>query len=169
MHILSLIQQRDSLSLFDGVKSEFQKGIPGSGFFSYRLIETSRFTLTVWDLFAVSFVIIATLFIIKLIKRAFLKNERIDIGKRYSLFNLTRYFIILIAFIWSLDILGMKLTLLLGGSAALLVGIGMGLQNLFSDFISGIILLVDSSIKVGDVIDVDGLVCQVSKINLRTT
>lgn len=168
MKIIHLIQN-DTLSLLDGVKSELTKESTRGGFFSYKLIETSKFTLTVWDLFALSFVIIATFFIIKGIKRAFLRNERIDLGKRYSLFNLTRYIIILIAFFWSLDILGMQLTLLLGGSAALLVGIGMGLQNLFSDFVSGVILLVDSSIKVGDVIDVDGLVCQVSKINLRTT
>lgn len=57
----------------------------------------------------------------------------------------------------------------MAGSAALLVGIGLGLQNLFSDFVSGIIILIDSSIKVGDILDVDGLICQVEKINLRTT
>lgn len=40
---------------------------------------------------------------------------------------------------------------------------------MFSDFVSGIIILIDSSIKVGDILDVDGLICQVEKINLRTT
>jgi small-conductance mechanosensitive channel len=57
----------------------------------------------------------------------------------------------------------------LGGSAALLVGFGLGIQSLFSDFVSGIILLVDSSVKVNDIIDIDGLVCKVQEINLRTT
>lgn len=57
----------------------------------------------------------------------------------------------------------------MAGSAALLVGIGLGLQNLFSDFVSGIVILVDSTIKVGDVLDVDGLVCKVEEINIRTT
>jgi len=65
--------------------------------------------------------------------------------------------------------LGFDLTLLLGGSAALLVGFGLGIQSLFSDFVSGIILLVDSTVKVNDIIDIDGLVCQVQEINLRTT
>ena len=50
-----------------------------------------------------------------------------------------------------------------------MVGLGLGLQNLFSDFISGLILLVDSSIKVDDVIEIEGLVCKVQEINLRTT
>ncbi len=46
----------------------------------------------------------------------------------------------------------------MGASAALLVGIGLGLQNIFSDFVSRIVLLLDSSIKVGDIIEVDNLV-----------
>jgi small-conductance mechanosensitive channel len=54
------------------------------------------------------------------------------------------------------------------GSAALLVVL-VCLQNLFSDFVSGIILLVDSSVKVNDVIELNGLVCTVQEINLRTT
>jgi small-conductance mechanosensitive channel len=57
----------------------------------------------------------------------------------------------------------------MAGSAALLVGVGFGLQNLFSDFTSGIILLLDSTIKVNDVIEIDGLVGKVKEINLRTT
>jgi small-conductance mechanosensitive channel len=50
------------------------------------------------------------------------------------------------------------------GSAALLVG-GLGLQNLFSDFVSGIILLVDSSVKVNDVIEWIGLCRSRNQLN----
>lgn len=56
----------------------------------------------------------------------------------------------------------MDLSLLVAGSAALLVGVGLGLQNLFSDFVLGIIILADSSVKVNDVIEVNGLVCSKS-------
>jgi small-conductance mechanosensitive channel len=49
------------------------------------------------------------------------------------------------------------------------VGVGLGLQNLFSDFISGILLLLDSSVKVNDVIELNEMVCVVQEINLRTT
>jgi small-conductance mechanosensitive channel len=58
---------------------------------------------------------------------------------------------------------------MLAGSAALLVGIGLGLQNLFNDFVSGVIILLDATIKVNDVIEVNGLFCRVQKINIRTT
>ncbi len=59
--------------------------------------------------------------------------------------------------------------MILAGSAALLVGVGLGLQNIFSDFVSGIILLVESKIKVNDILEVDDLMCRVLEINLRTT
>ncbi len=90
-------------------------------------------------------------------------------AKKYAIYNLIKYCVLVFSFVISLQILGLDLSVLLAGSAALLVGIGLGLQGLFSDFISGIILLMDSSIKVNDVIEVNGLVCKVQEINLRTT
>lgn len=115
---------------------------------NFRLIETSKFSLTVWDAIIISIITLTAFFVLKLIKNAIFRNKNIDTGKQHSLYNLT---------------------LLMGGSAALLVGVGLGLQNMFSDFVSGIILLADSSIRVGDVIEVNGLVCEVSRIRLRTT
>ncbi|OCB76151.1 mechanosensitive ion channel protein MscS [Flavobacterium crassostreae] len=90
-------------------------------------------------------------------------------GKKYSIYNLVKYLIIVIAIIVGLEMFGFNLSVLVAGSAALLVGVGLGLQNLFSDFVSGIILLVDSSVKVNDVLESNGLVCTVKEINLRTT
>ncbi len=68
-----------------------------------------------------------------------------------------------------LESLGFDISLLLAGSAALLVGIGLGLQDIFKDLISGIILLFEGSIKVGDVIEVNQLVGIVKEINIRTS
>lgn len=159
--------QPDTLSLIEKAKSKMEAGT--GSLLNDKIIETSKFTITVWDLIAIGVIILLTILILQIVKRAFLRNEKIDLGKRYSLFSLTRYVIISLSVLWILDILGVNLKLLLGGSAALLVGVGLGLQNLFSDFVSGIIILIDSSIKVSDIIEVDGLVCQVTKINLRTT
>ena len=55
------------------------------------------------------------------------------------------------------------------GSAALLVGFGLGLQQTFNDLVSGIILLSESSVSVGDVVTVDGIVGKVNRIGLRTS
>jgi small-conductance mechanosensitive channel len=68
-----------------------------------------------------------------------------------------------------LEELGLKLNALLAGSAALLVGIGLGLQNTFNNFVSGIILLFEGSIHVGDVLEIDDDVVQIEKISLRTS
>ncbi|MDD2797104.1 MAG: mechanosensitive ion channel [Bacteroidales bacterium] len=113
-----------------------------------------------------------TLFIIlvlKLIKRIINKAKRIDYAKKYSIYSLIKYCILVMASLMGLQILGFNLSVLVAGSAALLVGIGLGLQNLFSDFVSGIVLLIDSTIKVDDVVEINGLVCKVQEINLRTT
>ena len=106
---------------------------------------------------------------LRLTKRGISRAARIDSAKKYAVYSLIKYCAVVFAFIISLQILGLNISVLLAGSAALLVGVGLGLQNLFSDFISGIILLADASVKVDDVIEVNGLVCRVQEINLRTT
>ncbi len=68
-----------------------------------------------------------------------------------------------------LESIGIKVTLLLAGSAALLVGIGLGLQQTFNDVISGIILLSERSIEVGDVLEIDSDVVIIESIGLRTS
>ena len=132
-----------------------------------RLTKTSDVkVLTVIELLA----IIAGMFLVMyFIKKAIYRSKHLDLGKKYSINNLIRYIITIITFGWILQLFGFNLKIILAGSAALLVGVGLGLQNLFSDFVSGIIILIDSSIKVNDVIDINGLVCEVREINLRTT
>jgi small-conductance mechanosensitive channel len=129
----------------------------------------SKFNLTVSIVIELLILFAVSWLLIFIIKKAIYKSKRLDIGKKFSLSNLIKYAIYIISFAIFLSILGTDLKFVLAGSAALLVGIGLGLQNLFSDFVSGIIILMDSSIKVGDILDVDGLICKVEKINIRTT
>lgn len=137
---------------------------------NYSIIKLSKtLDIKILTIIELMVIIAVTFLLLYLIKKAIYKSRHLDIGKKYSLNNLIRYIIIIIALGWILQTLGFNLKIILAGSAALLVGVGLGLQNLFSDFVSGIILLADSSIKVNDVIDVNGLVCEVREINLRTT
>lgn len=129
----------------------------------------TKFNLTVSSLIALLLLLGVSFLTFVIIKKAIFRSKKLDMGKKYSINNLIKYTTYVITFAISLHILGFNLKLIMAGSAALLVGIGLGLQSLFSDFVSGIIILVDSTIKVGDVLDVDGLVCKVEKINLRTT
>jgi small-conductance mechanosensitive channel len=135
----------------------------------YTIFKYSNLNITVFSILKLIVFIIAILLLLKIIRKAIYKVEKIDVAKKYSIYNLARYVIILVAIIAGLQLFGFDLTVLVAGSAALLVGVGLGLQNLFSDFISGILLLLDSSVKVNDVIELNGMVCTVQEINLRTT
>jgi small-conductance mechanosensitive channel len=106
-----------------------------------------------------------------LIKKALLakKFSKVDTGTTYAIYQIIKYFIYVIAFGIILESVGVKVTLLLAGSAALLVGIGLGLQQTFNDIISGVILLSERSIKINDVLEVDGDVVKIQSIGLRTS
>ncbi len=65
--------------------------------------------------------------------------------------------------------LGVNLSGILAASAALLIGIGLALQTLFQDIISGVFILVDQTVHVGDIIEIEGKVGRVEEIKLRTT
>ena len=138
-------------------------------FFNYTIFQIDKFQLKVISILLVILLIIVVKIILWLIKKSIDSATRIEVSKKYAIYNLIKYVIIVFSFLAAFQILGFNFTLLLGGAAALLVGIGLGLQNVFSDFISGIILLVESKIKINDIVEVDGLLCRVSDINLRTT
>ena len=135
----------------------------------YQLFHLGNYTLHVSNLLGLLILIVCTSIILRLLSRGIRKNQKIDEGAKYSIKQLARYTVIVISILMGITILGVNLSVLFVGSAALLVGIGFGLQHLFNDFISGIIILFDGTIKVNDVIEVDGIVCRVTEIKLRTT
>jgi len=65
--------------------------------------------------------------------------------------------------------IGVDVSTFLFGGGAILIGIGLGLQNLILDFISGIIILLDRCNKVDDVVEIEGVVGKVQQINIRTS
>ena len=92
-----------------------------------------------------------------------------DKGRRMSLYLLAKYMIWTIAAAVMLEIIGIHISVLLAGSAALLVGLGLGVQPIFRDIVSGIFLLFEGTIEIGDIIRLDGEVGRVKEINLRTS
>jgi small-conductance mechanosensitive channel len=104
-----------------------------------------------------------------LILPGYYKNREVDIGSQYAINQLLKYVIYTIGLIVAIESLGVNLTLIWGGAAALLVGVGLGLQQTFNDLFSGIILLTERSVQVGDVVDLQGLVGTVKRIGIRTS
>jgi small-conductance mechanosensitive channel len=64
---------------------------------------------------------------------------------------------------------GLDVTYFLAGSAALFVGIGLGVQDIFKDIVSGIFLLTEGTIRIDDILEIDGNVGKVTDIKLRTS
>ena len=83
--------------------------------------------------------------------------------------NLGYYLIVIVSFFIALNILGVKLSSLAIVAGALSVGIGFGLQNVVSNFVSGIILMFERSIKIGDYIEVGDNRGYVTDIRMRST
>ena len=124
-------------------------------------------------LWAMVVLIIARLFMRVLVEFALariFKYTQTDIGRRYAIETFIKYIIWLLAFVIALRIIGYTLQGLWVGSAALLVGVGIGLQQTFNDLISGIIILTGNSVRVGDVVKVDNsIIGRLQKIGLRTS
>jgi len=107
--------------------------------------------------------------ITEIVLRNIYSNRKIEQGSSFAINQLIKYLIYVLAIVFALDIFGINMNILLGGAAALLVGIGLGLQQTFNDLISGIIILFERSVSVGDVLDVDGTVGSIKKIGLRAS
>lgn len=95
-------------------------------------------------------------------------SDKIGEKRRITIFLITKYIGWFVSIIVSLKVMGINITALMLGSTALLVGLGLGLQNIFKDLVSGLFLLFEGSIKIGDVIEADGVIGKVMEINLRS-
>lgn len=141
-------------------------------FLEFELITIGKTTIHVYTLTSVLMIFLITKLILWLIKKALYQKatlKKLDKGNIYALFHIIKYVLWVIAIGLILETIGVKLTVLLAGSAALLVGIGLGLQQTFNDVISGFILLSEKSIKINDVLQIDGDVVKMQSIGLRTS
>ena len=148
--------------------------IPSRWFGSSEDGSTSNFQLTIGSLFYLIFIVIISRILITMMRivlqRIAKTKSWIDEGGRYTIVQLSKYFIYTIAFVIAIQGLGINITFLIAGSAALFVGIGFGLQSILGDVFSGVILLFDGSIKVGDVVEMPSEeICKVEHIFIRTS
>lgn len=140
----------------------------------YSLVNTENFNITVYNLMATIVILVITRILIgiihKIFRRKIFTNNNIDVGKSHSIYQLTKYILWVIAIVLSLETVGIKITFLLAGSAALLVGLGLGLQQVFKDIVSGLFLLFEGNLKINDVVELDdGEIGRVKEITFRTT
>ena len=92
-----------------------------------------------------------------------------DPGVVYSVSTISRYLVIALGIIFALQALGLDLSTLTLIGGGLSIGIGIGLQQIVANFISGIILLFEQSLRPGDVIEINGEIGTVEQLNIRAT
>ncbi|AWH72919.1 mechanosensitive ion channel protein MscS [Dokdonia sp. Dokd-P16] len=97
------------------------------------------------------------------------KMEGDDKLKFVSVFKFIKYIAYIVVVLATMSASGINITVLLTASAALFVGLGLALQEVFQDVIGGILIMIDKSISAGDIIEMDGRVGRVFEIKLRTT
>lgn len=137
-----------------------------------KLFELNDIEINLVNLIIMILILVVTAFLLHFFRRFFLrpsKNIPIEYGRRYAIFQIIKYVVWVIAIGMALESIGLRLTWFIAGSAALLVGLGLGIQQIFNDIVSGILMLIEGSVKVDDVLEVDGIVCRVREIKLRTS
>ncbi len=109
-------------------------------------------------------------FITRIILFSIYKNKEIEFAQRFAINKLILYVVYVISIFIALHfVFESKMTVILGGGAALLVGVGLGLQQTFNDFFSGLVLLFERSVGVSDIIEVENQIGKVLKIGLRSS
>ena len=104
-----------------------------------------------------------------LIEIGLMSQATIDAASRYAITSMLRYAIVIGGTLIGLGLLGLRWSQLQWMAAALTVGLGFGLQEIFANFVSGLILLFERPFRVGDVITVGDLTGRVTRIRTRAT
>jgi small-conductance mechanosensitive channel len=140
---------------------------------NYSLFTIKQTQVTVMSIFVffgfLIFFTIAGKVLSRLLFNKVLKKVSMDEGIRFTLTRITNYTIVLIGVVIAFQFLGIDLSGLAVIFGLLSVGIGFGLQNLTSNFISGLILLFERPISIGDRVIINDLEGDVIEINMRST
>lgn len=150
-------------TIWEAIKSFLDLGFTlGSG--------DQKVRIAVWTFLLVILSFVGARFFLKWIRVLLTRNmQEPDKLKFISFFKFVQYITYIIVGFAVLSASGINVTPFLAASAALLVGLGLALQELFQDVIGGIFIFIDKSLLVGDIVEVDGKVARVIEVTLRTT
>ena len=129
--------------------------------------------ITIGGIFALILILLVTFLITGLLKIVIedilLKRSKLPRGVPAAISVTIRYFLIILGFMFALSAGGIELGKFSLLAGALGVGIGFGLQNIVNNFISGLILVYERPLQVGDTIEVENLLGRVNRIGIRSS
>ncbi len=141
---------------------------------STPLIDIGSYQLSIGQIGAALIVIVAMFYLSRLVQnsitRAFSATERFNPSQIYPFTRFVHYAMVVVGFLIALSVLGIDVTKLAIVAGALGVGVGLGLQELVKNFVSGIVILLEKSLKVGDFVELEADVFGIVKeIRFRST
>lgn len=141
--------------------------------FERKLFSIGNTNVTLLSIIEFFLAIVIFFFLSRLIRgffrRRILSHSKLADSVQFTILRLTHYLIMIIGILFALNLVGIQLTSLTVGVGVLGVGIAFGLQNITSNFVSGLIILFERHVKVGDYVSVGSIVGQVRSINMRST
>lgn len=146
--------------------------------FFHRIVDTKLFTLsgaevTVFEVFLFLLIFLGTIISSRIAQSTFNRALRKKFSKREgtlaALTRLLHYFIIVVGLTIGLQVIGIDLSTLFTAGAVFAIAIGFAMQNVVQNFVAGVILLLERSIKPGDVLEVDGHIVKIIDMGIRTT
>ncbi len=141
-------------------------------FLEFELVHIGDYVIEVFTIVKILLILVLTYILVIVTRKILMRKnflKKLDAGTSYAIYQIFKYVLWVIALGLILEIIGIKVTVLIAGSAALLVGVGLGLQQTFNDIISGVILLSERSIKIDDILEIDGDIVKIEDIGLRTS
>ena len=136
-------------------------------------VDGAESALMLSDLLLAVFVIVGTIVAAKnipgLLESSFLARLNAEAGVRIAMSTLARYLVLMVGLSIGFGILGIRWSNIQWLAAALTFGLGFGLQEIFANFVSGLILLTERPIRVGDFVTVGATSGQVERIQMRAT
>ncbi|MEN9699074.1 MAG: hypothetical protein RLZZ301_272 [Bacteroidota bacterium] len=152
-------------------------------FLKFKLLDFKTFSLDFSDLLVLISVFFGTRILVNMSKlyigKRFKRSSNYDAATEFVYIQIAKYIIYVFSILFCFQLLEIDLMIILTSSVGLLVGLGLGLQDVFKDMIAGIVLLFEGNLRVGDIVEISGnakngkaqsgIVAKILKINVRTT
>ncbi len=140
---------------------------------NFQLLKTENLEITVLSVLLVILFLGVTYIALNIIRgffKGYIKKDETERRSYWSVYLIMRYIIWVVVIVLIMETSGIKVSILLASITALLVGVGFGIQQLFSDMASGIVLIFERNLQINDIIQIkDGTVGKVIHIGLRTS
>lgn len=180
---LLLATKRMNERLLDQIKSKHQEisleekisvlGDKAKKIWNFELWVMDSHSVTVKKFVIAVFILIGGILLLKsamrVLKKRLFPKTHLDPSAAAALEKIVHYFGIILVALFALRVVNIPLTAFTFLGGAIAIGVGFGAQNLINNFISGFIIMAERPIKIGDLIEVEGLLCRVEEIGARCT